>query len=483
MNRLRVVASLALAGVLAHGGLTFVRHATAELRSPWSRDYGEGCTIALGALLAERGSYFPALVDYPFLVANYPPVFVSVVAAGQRLFGPTLRFPRAVAFAATLALLVLLYRTLRLVLQGRAAPLAFTLVFVMPWFVTTWSALARVDTTALAFSLAGLWLALRRENEALPWAACALFWLAFFTKQNALCAPAAVLAELLLSRDRRFARSLAAYALPLAALVGLLALATHGQALRHLVTYTAAATYEWDRMGESYLQLGIIAAPLLLLAVAGGIRGRSQVAGAAESRRNGRILGLYLLLSLIGLASIAKEGAAQNYFLEPWLATVLAAAWGLRRLAERHPRIWPAWPLAAAIAAAVSNYSYPSLDRLPYPIRNRAAAADWVELRRLVHETPGPILSENLSMLVLDGRPVLLEPFGIELVAHAGLFRPDRLVRDCEAQRFPLVVAESRMWEIPGLGECLEKRYAPAATLGTYAVLRPRGLPALNVHD
>ena len=480
MSKLRLLASLALAGVLAHGGLTFVRHAGAELRSPWSRDYGEGCTLAMGALLAERGSYFPALVDYPFLVANYPPVFVSAVALGQRLFGPTLLVPRALAFGATLALLALLYRTLRLVLPGRAAPLAFTLVFVMPWFVTTWSALARVDTTALALSLAGLWLVLRRENEALPWPACALFWLAFLTKQNALAAPAAVLAELLLSRDRRFLRSLAAYAVPLAALVGVLALATHGQALRHLVTYTAAAAYEWDRMGESYLQLGVIAAPLLLLAVAGAILGTSQVAGGA---RNGRILGLYLLLSLAGLASIAKEGAAQNYFLEPWLATVLAAAWGLHRLAARRPGLWPAWPAVAAVAAAVANYTYPSLDRLPYPLRNPAAAADWVELRRLVHETPGPILSENLSLLVLDRRPVLLEPFGIELIAHAGLFRPDRLVRDCEAQRFPLVVAESRMWEIPGFGDCLQERYAPVATLGTYAVLRPRGVAALNVHD
>ena len=475
MSRLRFVASLALAGVLAHGGYAFVQQATAELRSPWSRDYGEGCTLALGALLAERGSYFPALVDYPFLVANYPPVFVSVVALGHRLFGPTLVVPRAVAFAATLALVLLLFRTLRLGLASRAAALAFTLLFVMPWFVTTWSALARVDTTALAFSLAGLGVALARDDEALPWLACALFWLAFFTKQNALAAPAAVLAELALSRDRRFARALAAYAIPLATLLGLLALATRGQALKHLFTYTAAASYEWDRMRESYLQLGVIAAPLLLLVVAGLVLG-----GSEREDRRGRILLLYLLLSLAGLASIAKEGAAQNYFLEPWLATVLAAAWALRRLEARRPRLGPAWPVLAAVAAAVANYSYPSLDRLPYPLRHPERAGDWATLQRLVHDTQGPVLSENLSLLVLDRRPVLVEPFGIQLITEAGLFRPDRLVRDCEAKRFPLVVAESRMWDIPGFGECLERHYSPVAALGTYAVLRPRGVTALT---
>jgi hypothetical protein len=95
-----------------------------------------------------------------------------------------------------------------------------------------------------------------------------------------------------------------------------------------------------------------------------------------------------------------------------------------------------------------------------------------------VHEARGPVLSENLSLLVLDGRPVLLEPFGIELITERGLFRPDRLVRDCEASRFPLVVTERRMEEIPGFGECLERNYEAVADLGPYQALRPRSPPA-----
>jgi hypothetical protein len=30
------------------------------------------------------------------------------------------------------------------------------------------------------------------------------------------------------------------------------------------------------------------------------------------------------------------------------------------------------------------------------------------------------------------------------------------------------------MWEIPGFGECLERRYVPVADLGPYQALRPR---------
>jgi hypothetical protein len=75
---------------------------------------------------------------------------------------------------------------------------------------------------------------------------------------------------------------------------------------------------------------------------------------------------------------------------------------------------------------------------------------------------------------VLARRRVLLEPFGVKLLAENGLFRPDRLVRDCEAGLFPLVVVEHRMWEIPGFGECLERRYEPLTNIGPFLALRPR---------
>ena len=466
MNR---VGAVLLAVVLALGTWTFARQAVSVLSSPWSRDYGEGCTLAMARLLAERGNYFPDLVDYPFLVANYPPVFLSLVAAGQSVLGPSLFFPRLLAFLATLGLLTVLFVTLRR-LVGRAAPaLAFTLLFVMPWFVTTWSALARVDTTALLLTLAGLTVVLRRGTGARAWPALVLFWLAFFTKQNAIVAPAAVLVHLALERDRRFLRALLAYALPLGALFGLLVLATRGGAWRHLVTYTAAASYEWSRMGESYLQLAVIAGPLLLLVAAG-----LALAPAAFRGGEDRILLLYFGLSVVAFATIAKAGAAQNYFLEPWLAIVLLGARAFRALDERTAWLRPRWPAIVALAAAVANGSYHSLHRLPHALSHPENAEEFVALTRLVHETPGPVLSENLSLLVLDRRPVLLEPFGVQLIAERGLFRPDLLVRDCEAGRFPLVVAEHRMWEIPGFGECLERRYVPVADLGPYQALRPR---------
>ena len=427
--------------------------------------------LGMAQLLAERGNYFPNLADYPFLVANYPPVFIGIVAFGQKLFGPSLGFPRALGLMATLGVLVALYRGLRAIVPDRRSAAAFASLFALPWFVTTWAGLARVDTLAIFFSLAGLAVVLRHGMSPRSWPALVCFWLAFFTKQNALLAPAAVACELVLARDRRFAKALLAYALPLAAAFGLLVLATHGAAYRHLVPYTAAAEYEPWRMGESYLQFGAIAAPLLLLvAVALVVAPKDFGSGA------GRMLLVYFGLNALALATIAKAGAAQNYFLEPWAATLLLAAFAGGALLERVKHLEP-WRWAfLLVAATVASLSFPSLQRLPQALRRPENAEEFVELTRLVRETPGDVLSENLSLLVVNGRRVLVEPFGVQLIARRGLFSTDRLVRDCEVGRFPLVIVEHRFWEVPGLGACLERRYTEAASLGPYQALRPRAL-------
>lgn len=461
-----------LAVVLAHGVWQALVSSAYMLHSPWSRDYGEGCVLAMAQLLGERGNYFPSLHDYPFIVSNYPPVFVGLVALGQAVFGPSLLLPRLLSFLATLGLLAVLFPLLRRLAGDRWTALALTLLFLAPWFVSTWAALARVDMLALLLSIAALAVVERRGTTIRAWPALPLCWVAFFTKQTTLTVPLAILLDMLVARDRRLPRVLAAWGVPLGLLFGALVLGTHGEAWRHLVPYTAAAGYEWGRMAGSYAHLAIIAGPLLLLVVAALV-----VAPGATLAGSGRLFLINLLLKLLAFASIAKEGAAQNYFIEPWLAAVLAAAVALRALAGRFSG-FAAWrPATLLAAAAVAHFAYPSLDRLPRALRHPERAWEFVELTRLVRGASGPILSENLSVLVVNRRPVLVEPFGVLLLVKKGILRPDMILRDCEAGHFALVVTETRLPEIPGFGECLERHYEPVADLGPYQALEPR--PAL----
>jgi hypothetical protein len=464
--------ALVLAGVLAHGALRFLVDAGYVLRSPWSRDYGEGCVLAMAQLLSERGTYFPTLRGYPLLVANYPPVFIGLTATLQLAFGPSLLGPRLLSFLSTLGVLAVLYPLLRRLAGARWIGAALTVLFVLPWFVTSWAALARVDMLALLLSLGGLAVVERHGASARAWPALPLFWLAFFTKQTALVAPVAVLVDLLVARDRRVVRALVAWGVPFALLFAALVLGTGGEAWRHLVPYTAAARYEWGRMAASYVQLAVIMGPLLVL-----VAGTLALAPRAFLAAPARVFSIYFLMKLATFATIAKEGAAQNYFIEPWLAALPVAAVAMKVLGERFSGRPVLRPAALLLVALTAHSAYHELGRLPRALHHPERAWEFAALTRLVREARGPILSENLGVLVLNRRPVLVEPFGVLLLVQKGLIRPDPMVRDCEDGRFALVIEEDRLDEIPGLGECLERRYAPVADLGPYQALAPRPRP------
>src|SRR5258706_15668226 len=96
------------------------------------------------------------------------------------------------------------------------------------------------------------------------------------------------------------------------ALFGTLVLVTGAEAWRHLVTYTAAAEYEWPRMLESYREFLLVTWPAQALIVAAlALATRGVLAGA------GRGFVFYWLLNLVGVAPLAQAGAPPNYFLRP----------------------------------------------------------------------------------------------------------------------------------------------------------------------
>jgi len=463
-----------LAALLTLLGANLVRlaeRATAVLRTSYSRDYGEGCVLAMVQLLAERGTYFTSLRDYPFVHGNYPPVFILLNLPLYLAFGPTLLAPRLLSLLATLGIVVTLARLLQRQTGGRLYSWAVALAFLAPWFVQTWAPLGRVDMLACLLSLAGLHVFAKAEGSQQRWLAYALFWLAFFTKQNALLAPLAVVLGLFADpRGRgRAPRVLLEFALPLLGLFGLLCLLTGGQAYLHLVPYTAAADYEWDRMARAYRDFLVLIGPFLALILA---------ALAAEPGRALRgptaPYAFYWILNLLALPTLAKAGAAQNYLIEPYLATLILAALLLYRLLEAPALPVSAWPAFLLVAAAVATFADIERGRARLPPQDDRELA---ELSAIVKATNGPILSEDLSVLVLNRKPVLVEPFGMWLISKRGLVDPAPVVTDCEARRFALVIFDFRLREIPGLDRCLGHRYESWTRLGPYELLRPRAEP------
>ena len=376
------------------------------------------------------GTFFGDLQRYPMVLSNYPPVYLLLNVPGFRLFGPSLFQPRLLSLLATLALAAFLFALLRRRTGNAWMAASFALLFFAPWFVQTWAATARIDMLAQMLSMAGLYAfdrlgargGLRRD---LPFL---LFGLAFYTRQTTLVAPAAVLGSLLLepSRRRDFPRALAAFAGPVLGVLLAMSVATRGQAWLHLFPYAAAADYDLAHMARSYGSFLLLASPLVLLVLAGLVlRPRALLRGPNLP------FTLFWLLSLAGLSTIAKEGAAQNYFIEPYLATLLLAAIALGVLVEAGdvgPRAWPAAVLLAAAAVVLAGRD---LNRLPQAIRAPERAHAFIALDEAVRATEGPILSENLSVLVVNRRRAWVEPWGVMLLAKKGLWDPGVLVGDC----------------------------------------------------
>ena len=470
------LALLAPAALLAFTSWQFLARALLYLRSPFSPDYGEGQVLALVQQVMRDGTLFSDVQRYPMLLSNYPPVFLLLNAGGFALFGPSLLQPRLLSLLAALALATFLFALLRRRTGDTWLAASFALLFFAPWFVQTWAATGRIDLPAQMLTVAGLYAfdrlgsprGLRRD---LPFL---LFGLAFYTRQTTLVAPAAVLGSLLLepSRRRELPRALAAFALPvLGALLGM-SVATRGQAWLHLFPYAAAADYDLARMARSYVGFFLLCGPLVALVLAGlARRPRALLRGPNLP------LALYWLLSLAGLSTIAKEGAAQNYFIEPYVSTLLLAGVALAALVEGRPSARLLWPAAVLLAAAAVTLASHGQNRLHLAIRAPERARAFIALDEAVRATEGPILSENMSVLVLNERRTWVDPWAVMLLAKKGLWDPDLLVGDCHREMFALVVTEWRLRQVPGISECLDETYEPWKELGPYQLFRPRRNP------
>jgi 4-amino-4-deoxy-L-arabinose transferase-like glycosyltransferase len=121
----------------------------------YSLDYGEAPLVDQAMRLASGQNIYQAdISDLPYTISNYPPLYVSVLAASVKLFGPSQTFlvGRIIsAFSAWIAsiCIALIIYTLA---HDRFAALSAAVIFLAFPFVLYWSPLLRIDMFALALS-------------------------------------------------------------------------------------------------------------------------------------------------------------------------------------------------------------------------------------------------------------------------------------------------------------------------------------------
>ena len=364
---------LILAAVVAVNMAFFARHAVQVLSYRYPLDYGEGPLLAQAELLHAAASLhqlYGPLDQAPYLVVNYPPVYLLTTLLTSTLAGNLLLAGRLVSLVSALtcvaALMILTTDDRRPTTGERRFP-CFRLVIVLAFLalpiVREWALLMRVDMLGVALGLWGL-VALRaqfrvqssefriqsskfkvqssefnigvaalepgsapdpRPLNSEPWhnvwlvVSALLLTASLFTKPSLLAAPVAAVTWLLLRDWRRGILLAGMLALFGSVVFGWLAAGSHF--FEHVVVANANA---WQAdlavrfwRGQLAVHGPLFAAGALSLAVA-----IHQRRGQADRLRALAVPLAYTLVGALGAAGVGKVGAYLNYFLELYVGLI-----------------------------------------------------------------------------------------------------------------------------------------------------------------
>ncbi len=449
----------ALAWALTH----FLLRGAHAIALPFGIDYGEGI-VWQQALLMHPGAMYGDITRQPFIVFHYPPLYHLAVRLGAALSGADmLAVGRALSVVCTLAIALLVGRLAArnavVAGAGWVSGLVAGLSIFAWWPVMFWAVLMRVDMLGSLLSLAGVSLGIAALGRPrLLYAAILVFVAATFCKQTELMAPVAVLAVHLLRDPRHGLRALAA-----GVLVGLVALGammwlTGGRFVDHILFYNvnrmALGNALYALRGE------VRQAPLVLLTLLGfwlvarrlgGWRGLAGRVRADASLAERAIICLWPVLLLPTLTTLGKSGGSVNYFIPMIIAGApfvgIAAGWAVRLA-----------PPVAALAVALLLVVQPWLAHLPpADFAKDGFVAGEQAMEQRFRAAPGPILADDMVLLLRAGKRVELEPSIFAELGATGHWDSALLIGLLDAHAFAMVQTERP------LGSALESsRFTPA---------------------
>ncbi len=399
--------------MLALGALTmlvgvhlvfFAIRAWHMLTFPYPLDYGEGPLLAQVSHL-QSGVSLPRLygdpAQPPYLVVNYPPLYLIVAALIAPLIDWTLPGSatnllagRLVTLCATLICVLLIWRltlppnlSIRCATAGQSGTaIVVALAFLALPIVREWSALMRVDLPGVCLGLWGLLLTRRLSRRAaIPLA------LSLLVKPSLIAAPAAALVWLWF-RDRRRALEVAAGMVAIGgAAAGALQVASGGWFWLHVVSANAnpwsptlAEGFWQDQaaiLGSLWLGAAFAAALILMRGARRKIPQSNLPPPPAETV-HALLPIVYACFGAYVAFGVGKVGAYANYFLEFYAGA-----------------IW----LIATVIAQLLDTDRPRSDAQHY-------SAQPPEFHEQPVEAQSPALASRISMMIswfktLNARP------------------------------------------------------------------------------
>jgi hypothetical protein len=473
LNELRTTARILLFFFIAISVIVFIIHGIMVVAFNHPLDYGEGPLLNQALRVTRGQALYPAEIsEAPFLISNYPPVYILVNAFFASIFSPSLWHGRLISLLSTMGVAILLGLIVQH-LSGKPSLLPGFIAggtFLAIPYVVGWSALFRIDMLALFFSIAGLTIILK-DYEKNTYLALAVgsFVLAAFTRQTmGLAGPLAALIWIWLGNKKQAIKFVLGYAISGLVIFGVLNIITQGGFFFHIVTANVNP-FRWETVAHHAREI-LNNLPILL-----GLALVFLAAGWRFSKAY-PILVPHLLASALTAVTIGKVGSNVNYLVEFSASLALAAGFtfaGARHLFGVSPEEqtgltcpkeeipeketisrevrWKLWAnlgitliLSTLLVIQIANLTNNSLFTRISSHRDRIKPKqEYVFLEETVKRAAedGPVLADEFMALLPDnGIPLYLQPFEFVQLANAGLWDQTPLITAIEEKEFPLIL-------------------------------------------
>lgn len=412
----------------------------------------EGQVLTLSMMLYEKGNYFLNISNYPFMHGAYPPVYPFIVSIFLHLTGPSFMIGRMISFIATVVIVCILYKLFFQESQrNKEYSLLLSVLFLAPFFVVKWSSIFRVDMLAVCFSFLGIYFYIfyNEKKSNLRFISVIFFILAFYTKQNAIAAPMAILIYNILRNRKECIKFLILYSIPLLSIFLLINYATRGEFYLHLIKYTYFIGLSISRIPGSY-QIFLKEITILFILF---------LINIIFIKKN-YIYSLYFIISYLLLFTITKPGADTNYYIEPFLSLLIISGLTFLHLIKLYDKkIYNFSLVFLMVFQAFILFGSSAFVDL---IKNPFLPANHKEIA-LIHyyakNIKGTILSEDLGFLAINNKPLFLESFQMAWLEKFKLWSSEKILDSCRNQEYSAIIAGNNIMSLNQVEECIQEKY------------------------
>lgn len=487
------VASAIATGLCLVGGMLLLWHfaayllqAVAAIQYPFQLDYGEGI-VWQQALLIPGDRIYGDITRFPYIVFHYPPVYHMVVRALAATGVDWLIAGRTVSFVSALTVGLLAGKLAALASPagiGRGPRLTGAAIAGLSVFcygpVVMWSPLMRVDMLAVALNFIGVaCVTTYRGRPGRLMAGALFFLLAMFTKQTALAASLATFPVMLLvDRRRTVAVGCVALVVGLTAVL-LLSWRTDGGFLRHILLYNLNR-YDFSTLSDAiwsqrdhtlFLMLAVAGSNVCWHRLRPGTTSGQTAWTWSELRtsmttnvatRLSAIMMLYFAITTAMLPLLGKSGASTNYLIETMCVWSVLIGIFVATLLDKSTR-WRGPDRNSAIVTALVGLSLVGQMTLMPTSNYEASINDTAEQKSLRHlqerirGMPGPVLSDDMVLLLRAGKEVPWEPAIFAELASTGHWDERPLIDMIGTHAFAAIVTTGMLGS-----PTYDQRFSPA---------------------